>query len=232
MFHLRVLVLLLCILAPLGLSHGPVAQTRAVVDVELGQRHFRRGNTFNNLERYDEAITEYELAVTADPNLAEAYHNMASILYFQKRYAEAISPYQRYVALQKEPSAALIAALNTLGQLLRDQQRFAEALPIDLQAIERDPKNASQIYIMGNTYFNAGFADAAAQVYAKALEVMPGDAYLHRSLGRMYEDMGRLEEALTHYQSASAAEPTSDFYKDLVSALEARVAQSGAAAAP
>ena len=85
---------------------------------------------------------------------------------------------------------------------------------------------------MGNTYFNAGFADAAAQVYAKALEVMPGDAYLHRSLGRMYEDMGRLEEALTHYQSASAAEPTSDFYKDLVSALEARVAQSGAAAAP
>jgi len=89
MFHLRVLVLLLCILAPLGLSHGPVAQTRAVVDVELGQRHFRRGNTFNNLERYDEAITEYELAVTADPNLAEAYHNMASILYFGIDAAES-----------------------------------------------------------------------------------------------------------------------------------------------
>lgn len=232
MFRLRVFVLLLCTLAPLGLSHGPVAQTREVVDVELGQWHFRRGNTFNNLERYEEAIKEYELAVTADPNLAEAYHNMASILYFQKRYAEAISPYQHFVALQKETSAALIAALNTLGQLLRDEQRYAEALPIDLQAIERDPKNASQIYVMGNTYFNAGFADEAAQIFAKALEVMPEDAYLHRSLGRMYEDMGRLEDALVQYQAASAADPSSDFYKDLVSALEARVAQSKASATP
>jgi len=232
MFRLRFLALLLCVLAPLGLGHGPLAQTREVVDVELGQRHFRRGNTFNNLERYEEAIAEYELAVTADPNLAEAYHNMASILYFQKRFGEAIPAYQRFVALQKEPSAALIAALNTLGQLLRDEQRYAEALPIDLQAIERDPKNASQIYVMGNTYFNAGFADEAAQIFAKALEVMPEDAYLHRSLGRMYEDMGRLDDALAQYQAASAAEPTSDFYKDLVSALEARVAQSKAGATP
>lgn len=232
MFHIRALVLLLCALASLSFSHAPLAQDRAVVDVELGQRHFRRGNTFNNLERYEEAIAEYELAVTADPNLAEAYHNLASILYFQKRYAEAIAPYQRFVALQKEPSAALIAALNTLGQLLRDQQRYAEALPVDLQAIERDPKNASQIYVMGNTYFNAGFADEAAQIFAKALEVMPGDAYLHRSLGRMYEDLGRLAEALEQYRAASAADPASDFYKDLVSALEARVAQSGASPSP
>ncbi len=232
MFRLCILALLLCLIAPLGLGQGPLAQSRATVDVELAQRHFRRGNTFNNLERYEEAIAEYELAVTADPNLAEAYHNMASILYFQERFVEAIPAYQRFVALQKEPSAALIAALNTLGQLLRDEQRYAEALPIDLQAIERDPKNASQIYIMGNTYFNAGFADEAAQIFAKALEVTPGDAYLHRSLGRMYEDLGRLEEALEQYRAASAADPASDFYRDLVSALEARVAQSSTSAAP
>jgi tetratricopeptide (TPR) repeat protein len=232
MLRLRALVLLLCVLCTCGVSLGALGQTRATVDVELGQRHFRRGNTFNNLERYDEAIAEYELAVTADPNLAQAYHNLASILYFQERFADAIPAYQRFVALQKEPSAALIAALNTLGQLLRDQQRFAEALPVDLQAIERDPKNASQIYIMGNTYFNAGYADEAAQIYAKALEVMPEDAYLHRSLGRMYEDMGRLDQALEQYRAASSADPASDFYRDLVSALEARVAASSPAPSP
>ena len=125
-----------------------------------------------------------------------------------------------------------LLATQACAQLLRDQQRYAEALPIDLQAIERDPKNASQIYIMGNTYFNAGFADEAAQIFAKALEVTPGDAYLHRSLGRMYEDLGRLEEALEQYRAASTADPASDFYKDLVSTLEARVAQSSTSAAP
>jgi len=78
---------------------------------------------------------------------------------------------------------------------------------------------------MGNTYFNAGFANEAAQVYVQALKVMPEDAYLHRSLGRMYEDMGRLEEALAQYRAAAAIDTASDFYKDLVSSLEARLAQ-------
>ena len=222
----RPLILLLtCLLLLTGASQGNAQQAGTVVDQELGQRHYRRGNTYNNLERHDEAITEYQLSITADPNFADAYRNLANILYFQKRYLEAIPMFQRFIDLQKEPSAGLIAALNTLGQLLRDEQRFAEALPVDLRAIEQDPKNASQIYVMGNTYFNAGFADEAAQVYLQALKVMPEDAYLHRSLGRMYEDMGRLEEALAQYRAAATIDTASDFYKDLVSSLEARLAQ-------
>ncbi len=222
----RPLILLLtCLLLLTGASQGIAQQAGTVVDQELGQRHYRRGNTYNNLERHDEAITEYQLSITADPNFADAYRNLANILYFQKRYLEAIPMFQRFIDLQKEPSAGLIAALNTLGQLLRDEQRFAEALPVDLRAIEQDPKNASQIYVMGNTYFNAGFADEAAQVYLQALKVMPEDAYLHRSLGRMYEDMGRLEEALAQYRAAATIDTASDFYKDLVSSLEARLAQ-------
>jgi len=222
----RPLILLLtCLLLLTGASQGIAQQAGTVVDQELGQRHYRRGNTYNNLERHDEAITEYQLSITADPNFADAYRNLANILYFQKRYLEAIPMFQRFIDLQKEPSAGLIAALNTLGQLLRDEQRFAEALPVDLRAIEQDPKNASQIYVMGYTYFNAGFADEAAQVYLQALKVMPEDAYLHRSLGRMYEDMGRLEEALAQYRAAATIDTASDFYKDLVSSLEARLAQ-------
>jgi tetratricopeptide (TPR) repeat protein len=223
---IRPLILLLTsLLLQTGTPQGIAQQAGTVVDQELGQRHYRRGNTYNNLERHDEAITEYQLSITADPNFADAYRNLANILYFQKRYLEAIPMFQRFIDLQKEPSAGLIAALNTLGQLLRDEQRFAEALPVDLRAIEQDPKNASQIYVMGNTYFNAGFANEAAQVYVQALKVMPEDAYLHRSLGRMYEDMGRLEEALAQYRAAAAIDTASDFYKDLVSSLEARLAQ-------
>jgi tetratricopeptide (TPR) repeat protein len=221
----HLILTLTCLLLLTGATQGIAQQAGTVVDQELGQRHYRRGNTYNNLERHDEAITEYQLSITADPNFADAYRNLANILYFQKRYLEAIPMFQRFIDLQKEPSAGLIAALNTLGQLLRDEQRYAEALPVDLRAIEQDPKNASQIYVMGNTYFNAGFADEAAQVYVQALKVMPEDAYLHRSLGRMYEDMGRLEEALAQYRAAATIDTASDFYKDLVSSLEARLAQ-------
>jgi len=221
----RALLLILTCLAMLASAPELTAQQRAdVVDKELAQRHYRRGNTYNNLERFEEAITEYRLSITADPDFADSYRNLANILYFQKRYTDAIPIFQRFIALQNEPSAGLIAALNTLGQLLRDEQRFEEALPVDLQAIAQDPKNSSQIYVMGNTYFNAGYAHEAAQIYEHALQATPEDAYLHRSLGRMYEDMGRLEEALTQYRAAAAIDTASDFYRDLVSTLEARLA--------
>jgi len=57
---------------------------------DYGQRHSRRGNTCNNLERFDEAVTEYRLSITADPGLAGSCRNLANILHFQKRYVEAI----------------------------------------------------------------------------------------------------------------------------------------------
>ena len=204
-----------------------LAQTRApaAIDPELAQRHFRRGNTYNNLERYDEAITEYELAITADPNLAEAVRNLANIYYFQERYEETIPLLQRFIELQTEPTTPVVASYNTLGQLLREAKRYEESIEVDVLAIQYDPENTSQVFIMANTYFNAGLTEDAIRIYETALTVNPNDAFVHRSLGRMYESMGRLEDALAQYKSASELDVSSQFYRDLVTQLEARLAQ-------
>lgn len=210
-----------------GLALPSLAQPRApaVIDTELAQTHYRRGNTYNNMERYEEAIEEYQLSITADPNFADSVRNLANILYFQERYEETIPLLQRFIALQKDTTAGKIAAYNTLGQLLRDEKRFDEAIEVDELAIEHDPENSSQVYVMANTYFNAGLANDAVRIYKKALTITPNDAFIHRSLGRMLEDEGRLEEALLEYRAAVELNPGSQFYSDLVMSLEARLAQ-------
>lgn len=210
-----------------GLALPSLAQPRApaVIDTELAQTHYRRGNTYNNMERYEEAIEEYQLSITADPNFADSVRNLANILYFQERYEETIPLLQRFIALQKDTTAGKIAAYNTLGQLLRDAKRFDEAIEVDELAIEHDPENSSQVYVMANTYFNAGLANDAVRIYKKALTITPNDAFIHRSLGRMLEDEGRLEEALLEYRAAVELNPGSQFYSDLVMSLEARLAQ-------
>ncbi|MCB1648888.1 MAG: tetratricopeptide repeat protein [Pseudomonadales bacterium] len=203
------------------------AQTagRSAADTELAERHYRRGNTYNNLERYDEAAKEYELSLAADPDYSESIRNLANIYYFQERYADAIPLLQRYVQLEKDITVSVIASFNTLGQLLRDATRYDEAIEVDLQAIEHDPGNISQIYVMANTYFNAGRTQDAIRVYEKALTVKPDDAFIHRTLGRMYEDVGRDADALQQYRAAAQLDPESQFYRDLITQLETRLGQ-------
>ncbi len=218
-------IALFTMLSSLSLPSFAQARAPAVIDSELAQTHYRRGNTYNNMERYDEAIEEYQLSITADPNFADSVRNLANIFYFQERYEETIPLLQRFITLQKETTAGKIAAYNTLGQLLRDAQRFDEAIEIDELAIQHDPENSSQVYVMANTYFNAGRTDYAVRIYKKALTVFPNDAFIHRSLGRMLEDVGQLQEALLEYRAAAELNPDSQFYRDLVMGLETRLAQ-------
>lgn len=200
-----------------------VERNRQAIDTELAQKMFRRGNTYSNLERYDEAIAEYRKAISADPNFAEAIRNLANTYYYLGRYSEAKPLLARYIRLQTDTSAALIAAVTTLGELERQDGNYAASIDYDLRAIELDPDNDSQVHIMANTYNNAGEVDKAIQVYRAAIAVMPGNAFFDRSLGRLLEQEGRLEEALAAYEAAAAKDPDSQFYADLVSMTRSRL---------
>tara|TARA_R100001039_G_C1854026_1_gene115674 strand:+ start:2322 stop:3020 length:699 start_codon:yes stop_codon:yes gene_type:complete len=206
---------------------GATVQERAVAGTssELAQRHYRRANTYNNLERYDEAIDEYRLAVAADPSLADAYRNLANIYLSQDRLQEAVPMLARFIDLQQEASTPLTASLKTIGELLRRSERFEEAIEYDVRAIRADPRDDSQVHLMGNLYDNAGHVDKAIRIYQTAAEVMPGNAFMNRTLGRLYEREGRLEDALAQYRQAAETDLGSQFYRELVQNLETRISQ-------
>ena len=222
MSRLPVLVVL-CTLAATAWAQNPAPSPGPVIDTELAARMFRRGNVYSNLERYEEAIEEYRKAIAADPNFLDAIRNLANVYYFLERNDEARPLLARYVELQTEVTAGLIAAVSTLGELERSAGDFEAALPYDLRAIELDPGNDSQVHVMANAYNNAGDADKAIEVYRAAILAMPENAFFDRSLGRILEQEGRLEEALAAYESAVAKDPDSDFYAGLVEATRRRL---------
>jgi len=208
-------------------AQGATQHERAMAasSSELAQRHYRRGNTYNNLERYDEAVEEYRLALAADPNLADAYRNLANIYLSQERYEDAIPMLARFIHLQDQPSTPLTASLKTVGELLRRAQRYEESIDFDLQAIVADPTDDSLVHLVGNQYDNAGHTDKAIRVYETAVEAIPRDAFMNRTLGRLYEREGRLEDALEQYRLAAERDTGSQFYRELVQNLETRLNQ-------
>lgn len=213
--------------APVSAQTGATQQDRAVASTnELAQRHYRRGNTYNNLERFDEAVAEYQLAVAADPNLADAYRNLANIFLSQEKADEAIINLKRFVELQNnQPGTPLTASLKTLGELLRRAERFDEAIDYDVRAIAADPRDDSQVHLMANRYDNAGHTDKAIRIYRQAVESIPDNAFMNRNLGRLLEREGELEEALAQYKQASVSDPSAQYYRELIQNLEARLAQ-------
>jgi len=193
------------------------------IDAELGQKYLRRGNTYSNLERFEDAIDEYRKAISADPSLADAIRNLANTYYYLERFNEAKPLLARFIRLQTTTTASLIAAVTTLGELERSDGNYAASIAFDLHAIELDSDNDSQVHIMANTYNNAGEADKAIAVYQKAVEVMPDNAFFDRSLGRILEQENRIEDALQAYESAAAKNPDSEFYSKLVESTRSRL---------
>ena len=202
-----------------------VERSGPTIDADLARRMYRRGNTYSNLERYEEAITEYRKAINADPNFADAFRNLANIYYFLGRHDEAKPMLARFIALSEQPTASLLAALETLGELERRDGNFEQSLPYDLRAIELDPQNDSQVHIMANTYNNAGDAEKAIAVYRAGIAAQPGNGFFDRSLGRLLEQEGRLDEALLAYEEAARKDPESDFYANLVESTRRRLAR-------
>ncbi|MCB1672806.1 MAG: tetratricopeptide repeat protein [Gammaproteobacteria bacterium] len=208
------------------LARYPGAIRKApTVEPELAQRLFRRGNTYSNLERYDQAIEEFEKSIVADPNFAEAYRSLANTYYSLERFQEAKPTFARYIALtlDQEPTPAIRTAIATLGDLEREDGNFEESIALDLKSIELDPGNDSLVHIMGNTYNNAGATDKAIRIYQAGIETRPDNAYFYRTVGRFLEQEGRLQEALEQYQQAAERDPDSDFYATLVENLRARL---------
>lgn len=200
-------------------------QVGPTVDAALAQRLLRRGNTYSNLERHDEAADEYRQALSADPRLAEAAYALANTYYFLERFADAKPLYARFVALDPGPGAPLVAAMAHLGELERRDRNYDRAVVFDLQSIALDPRNDSQVHIMANTYANDGRVDLALRIYSAASVAVPDNAFYQRSLGRLLEQEGRLEEALRAYEQAAAIDPESTFYADLVESTRARLSR-------
>ena len=195
------------------------------IDGELAQKMFRRGNTYSNLQRYEEAIEEYRKAISSDPNFANAIRNLANIYYFLERFDEAKPLLARYIELEQQVTAPLIAAVSTLGELERQNQNYDSSIQYDERAIALDPANDSQVHIMANTYNNSGRADLAIRIYRAGIAATPDNAFFDRSLGRILEQEGQVEEALEAYRSAANKDPESGFYADLVLNLESRLAR-------
>ena len=94
------------------------------------------------LKRFDEALANFDQAITLNPNHAGAYSNRGSVLQDLNRFDEALASYDRAITLN--PNHAVTFSNRAIA--LQGMKRIDEALASYEKALEIDPNLATTHY--------------------------------------------------------------------------------------
>lgn len=134
------------------------------------------GDALSRLERWEDAVSEYQRSIGEAPDQASTHVNLGSALARLNRWKEAVSAYRQ--AQAREPSMSglsgwLAAALMNVGS-------WSDALVHCEAAVRENPGAASTHAQLGHVLFQLRRWEAAAAAYQQALDIDPDLVGLRR----------------------------------------------------
>ena len=159
---------------------------------------------------------------------AELQYQLATLLFDETRYWEALTAFERAA---DAPDAGL--ALRALKGKVRTQLRLAEFVPARADA-ERlkavSPRDPEVLSLYADSLWASGLFDEAEAVYRDVLTLTPESARGRFGLARSEATHNRLDRALTEALAASAAAPRDGEIHALIGEIYERKHQFGEAA--
>jgi tetratricopeptide (TPR) repeat protein len=129
------------------------------------------GDALRGKKLYDQAVEQYRMAIDADPTDPGSYAQLGLTLATQELFDEAIEQYRKADALwEKEGSPDRRAALIGWGDILRNQERFEDAVAKFAMAADVTPKDSMALFLYGASLGAcARYRDAIEQFNKAAL---------------------------------------------------------------
>jgi tetratricopeptide (TPR) repeat protein len=187
-------------------------------------------------QRHDLAIDWFAVAIRGNPNVASYYFDLAAVLVLRHRAGEALTIYDRGLALMPDHAGGWY----DFGEALRTQGRLHEAIASLEEARRLDPEhllatNASALVhfelhryqeaaerfglsaqirpdagafrLLAMSLLHLRRADEALHACRRALELAPDHPEVINTHGVILQNLGRHEEALACFDRALALKP-------------------------
>jgi tetratricopeptide (TPR) repeat protein len=154
------------------------------------------GNTFDKLQRFDEALTAFDRALALKPLSAEFICNRGNALWHLRRPAEALTCYDAALALK--PDAAEIH--NNRGNALLDLNRPDEALASFDRALALRPGYTEALVNRANALRDLNRSQEATASCDAALAINPelAEAHWNKSLEQLL--LGDFAQGFANYE--------------------------------
>lgn len=159
-----------------------------------------------SIERYDEALEQYDMAVAYRPDAEGLVLGRAELLLRMDRLDDAIAQYRE--ATKRWPNSAM--SLNALGYTLADRtDRYAEAEKLIKKALDLDPDSAAIIDSWGWVLYRQGRNEEALPYLQEAYEKLRDDEVAAHIVEVLWV-LEREDEAMVMLQEAELLFPESD----------------------
>jgi arylsulfatase A-like enzyme/uncharacterized protein HemY len=169
-----------------------IAQDPDVIDA-----YFSLGNIYFRERRYQEAIQQFEIALTMKPDDSFAVINVANCyvgLHQPDRAEQFVLDY-----LKKGLQDSQLFFL--LGNINYRQKKYDSAIPYFRQCLSLNSESASAFNALAAIYYLKDDLDQAEACSRDALRLSPKLSSVHFNLAQILEKKGQLEEAEAAYKA-------------------------------
>ena len=175
----------------------------------IKQAHYNRGITYFNGERYSEAATAFQNAITLDSDFTTAHYNLGLTYLKTETYLRAVEALQKTVALDSTYTAAHHAlALAYLGQQELEKAREAAREALKLDANYQPAR--SLLEAIDPSFTPPETETTPPPEPEQSVDQQPtakSSQETHYELGTAYRDANMLTEAIAEFKKAIDLDP-------------------------
>jgi len=188
--------------------------------------HRALADTLRDVDRYDEALTEYLAALLVDPRDGAAFTAVATIHLQRQQYADAVASARRALELDADNKQAQYTFATALVRMGRTDEGAA-ALRVFQRLQEATESRDRRIYevnalrrqaTLSRTRGDLGTAIARLQ---EAVGYDPDDSGLQVDLGLALLEAHRPEDAIPHFTRALQLDSNANVHRQLAEAYDA-----------
>lgn len=150
-------------------------------------------------DEFAEAYRSAQRALRLNPELAAGYRAIADLFRHKGESERALRQIEN--AINYEPDNAENYYVKGSTFLSQDTDKAIEAL---LYAAKMNPDLGKTYYNLGAAYISKGDYENAEKSMLRYVELVPYDPSGNISLGMIYRDLGRIDEAVSEFEKASA----------------------------
>jgi len=186
--------------------------------------NFNLGDLMMDQNNPGAAVPYFRMAVMADPKSAIAAGELGTALFETEDVFAAEEQFKRALTLDPKYTDARY----NLASVEANNGQWADAADDYRKVLDgnRNHKNAREhlgqvLFMWGDDLAKSGNNAEAAQRYRGALEFRPDDPDLHLQLGTVLNQLGRLSEARSEFETVLRLSPDSQQAKDALSQIKA-----------